>query len=240
MSIVHNQQINFNNETFTQSVYNGFKIIIRDSDGFINASLVVKQINEKEKTRKEIKKLFKSVQYQDFENALSKLLPSINLKYNLKKEVKNNLRGSYVHPKLINFICFWCSPNYALLVGEIMDSINEQNTTVMNKLIQDLQDENNKLKTQTKVLQHQAIQDIGDNLENSKYVFIDQVDEDTFKIVYDKKQLKQQHYKTFEVLASANVAKNTELKKFYTNGHKRTFKKENLNKVIEIIELNTK
>lgn len=240
MSIVHNQQINFNNETFTQSVYNGFKIIIRDSDGFINASLVVKQINEKEKTRKEIKKLFKSVQYQDFENALSKLLPSINLKYNLKKEVKNNLRGSYVHPKLINFICFWCSPNYALLVGEIMDSINEQNTTVMNKLIQDLQDENNKLKTQTKVLQHQTIQDIGDNLENSKYIFIDQVDEDTFKIVYDKKQLKQQHYKTFEVLASANVAKNIELKKFYTNGHKRTFKKENLNKVIEIIELNTK
>ena len=240
MSLVHNQQIKFNNETFTQSVYNGFKIIIRNSDGFINASLIVKQINEKEKTRKEIKKLFKSVQYQDFENALSKILPGINLKYNLKKEVKNNLRGSYVHPKLINFICFWCSPTYALLVGEIMDSINEQNTTVMNKLIQDLQDltlkqqeENNKLKTQ-------AIQDIGDQLENSKYIFIDQVDEDTFKIVYDKKQLNQQHYKTFEVLASANVAKNTELKKFYTNGHRRTFKKENLNKVIEIIELNKK
>lgn len=240
MSIVHNQQINFNNETFTQSVYNGFKIIIRDSDGFINASLVVKQINEKEKTRKEIKKLFKSVQYQDFENALSKLLPGKNLKYNLKKEVKNNLRGSYVHPKLINFICFWCSPTYALLVGEIMDSINEQNTTVMNKLIKDLQEENNNLKTQTKLLQKQAIQDIGDQLENSKYIFIDQVDEDTFKIVYDKKQLNQQHYKTFEVLASANVAKNTELKKFYTDGHKRTFKKENLNKVIEIIELNAK
>ena len=226
MSIVHNQQINFNNETFTQSIYNGFKIIIRDSDGFINASLVVKQINEKEKTRKEIKKLFKSVQYQDFENALSKLLPGINLKYNLKKEVKNNLRGSYVHPKLINFICFWCSPNYALLVGEIMDSINEQNTTVMNQIIEEL-------KTQ-------AIQDIGDNLENSKYIFIDQVDEDTFKIVYDKKQLNQQHYKTFEVLASANVAKNTILKGFFTDGHKRTFKKENLNKVIEIIELNAK
>ena len=61
-----------------------------------------------------------------------------------------------------------------------------------------------------------------------------------FKIVYDKKQLKNQHYKTFEVLASANIAKNTILKSFYTNGHKRTFKKENLNKVIEIIELNKK
>ena len=127
----------------------------------------------------------------------------------------------------------WCSTKYLIKVNKIMDSINEQNTTVMNQLIQNLQDENNKLKTQ-------AIQDIGDQLENSKYIFIDQVDEDTFKIVYDKKQLNQQHYKTFEVLASANVAKNTELKKFYTNGHRRTFKKENLNKVIEIIELNKK
>ena len=127
----------------------------------------------------------------------------------------------------------WCSTKYLIKVNKIMDSINEQNTTVMNELIQDLQDENNKLKSQ-------SIQDIGDNLENSKYIFIDQVDEDTFKIVYDKKQLKNQHYKTFEVLASANIAKNTILKSFYTDGHKRTFKKENLNKVIEIIELNAK
>ena len=232
MSTVQNQKILCNNETFTLSSYNGFKIIIRDSDGYINASNVVKQINDAEKTKKQIKTLFKSVQYQDFEKALKTILPGKELKYNLLN-VKNNLRGSYVHPKIINFVCFWCSPTYALLVGEIMDSINEQNTTVMNKLIQDLQEENNKLKSQ-------IIQDIGDNLENSKYIFIDQVDEDTFKIVYDKKQLNNQHYKTFEVLASANIAKNTILKTFYTNGHKRTFKKENLNKVIEIIELNAK
>lgn len=239
MSTVQNHKILCNNETFTLSAYNGFKIIIRDSDGFINASKVVKQINDKEKTKKEIKKLFKSVQFQDFENSLKNILPGKILRYNLN-EVSKQLRGSYIHPKLINFICFWCSPTYALLVSEIMDSINEQNTIVMNKLIKDLQaltlqqqEENNKLKTQ-------SIQDIGDNLENSKYVFIDQVDEDTFKIVYDQKQFKNQHYKTFEVLASANIAKNTILKTFYTNGHKRTFKKENLNKVIEIIELNQK
>ena len=232
MATVQNHQITSNNETFTQSVYNGFKIIIRNSDGYINASNVVKQINDKENTAKQIKTLFKSVQYQDFEKTLKTILPGKELKYNLLN-VKNNLRGSYVHPKILNFVCFWCSPSYALLVGEIMDSINEQNNTVLNKLIQDLQNENNKLKSQ-------SIQDIGDNLENSKYIFIDQVDEDTFKIVYDKKQLNQQHYKTFEVLASANIAKNKILKSFYTDGHKRTFKKENLNKVIEIIELNAK
>lgn len=239
MSTNQNQKILCNNETFTLSAYNGFKIIIRDSDGYINASNVVKQINDAEKTKKEIKTLFKSVQYRDFENALKTILPGKELKYNLLN-VKSNLRGSYVHPKIINFVCFWCSPKYASLDGKIMDSINEQNTTVMNKLIKDLQDENNKLKSQTKVLQQQAIQDIGDNLENSKYIFIDQVDEETFKIVYDQNQIEQQHYKTFKVLASANIAKNTILKTYYTDGHKRTFKKENLNKVIEIIELNAK
>ena len=114
-----------------------------------------------------------------------------------------------------------------------MDSINEQNTTVMNQLIQNLQDENNKLKSQ-------VIPDIGDQHENSKYIFIDQINEDTFKLIYDQKQIKNQHYKTFEVLASANVAKNTILKGLYTNKQSRTFKKENLNKVIEIIKLNAK
>ena len=231
MATVQNHQITSNNETFTQSVYNGFKIIIRNSDGYINASNVVKQINNRENTTKQIKTLFKSVQYQDFENRLRNILPGINLKYNLINDVNNNLRGSYVHPKLINFICFWCSPSYALLVSEIMDSINEQNTTLMNQRIKDLQDKNNELKTQ-------IIQDIGDQRENSKYIFIDQVDDNTFKIVYDQKKKNKQHYKTFEVLASGNVAKNTELKKYYIDKHKRTFNLSNLEQVIKIISIN--
>lgn len=231
MATVQNQQITSNNETFTQGVYNGFKIIIRNSDGYINASDVVKQINNRENTTKQIKTLFKSVQYQDFENRLRNILQGKILKYNLINNVNNNLRGSYVHPKLINFVCFWCSPSYALFVSEIMDSINEQNTTEMNKRIKDLQDENNKLKSQ-------IVQDIGDQRENSKYIFIDKVDETTFKIVYDQKKKNKQHYKTFEVLASANVAKNTELKKLYTDKHKRTFNLSNLEQVIKIISAN--
>ena len=231
MATVQNQQITSNNETFTQSVYNGFKIIIRNSDGYINASNVVKQINNRENTAKQIKTLFKSVQYQDFENRLRNILQGKILKYNLINDVNNNLRGSYVHPKLINFICFWCSPSYALLVSEIMDSINEQNTAKMNKTIKDLQDKNNELK-------NQIIQDIGDQRENSKYIFIDQIDDNTFKIVYDQKKKNKPHYKTFEVLASANLAKNSELKKYYIDKHRRTFNLSNLEQVIKIISTN--
>lgn len=236
MSTVQNQQITSNNETFTESTYNGFKIIIRDSDGYINASNVVKQINELEHTNKQIKTLFKSVQYKDFENKLrivllGKILPGKELKYNLLNGVLKYLRGSYVHPKIINFVCFWCSPSYALLVTEIMDSINEQNTTVMNQLIQNLQNENN-------ALRNQIVPDVGDSHTNSRFIFIDQVDDNTFKVVYDQKKRNKPHFRTFTVLASANLAKNSELKRFYTNQHRRTFNLSNLDQVIEIISTN--
>ncbi len=217
----------FKNIDYIISSYNGFEIVVRKSDNYFNASRLIKNINKLEHTNKQIHHLLQNKTFNDLVKEISndKNIPLSNI-IDIQKKLPNDLSGTYMNKLLINYVCMWCSMKYLIKVNEIMDSINEQNTTVMNQLIEEL-------KTQT-------IPNIGDNLENSKYVFIDQVDEDTFKIVYDKKQLKQQHYKTFEVLASANVAKNTELKKFYTDGHKRTFKKENLNKVIEIIELNQK
>lgn len=227
----------FKNIDFIVSSYNGFEIIVRKSDNYFNASKLIKNINKLEHTNKQIHHLLQNKTFIELVKEISKDKTNV---IDIQKNLPNDLTGTYMDKLLLNYVCMWCSTKYLIKVNKIMDSINEQNTTVMNQLIEELQEENNKLKTQ-------AIQDIGDNLENSKYVFIDQVDEDTFKIVYDKKQLKQQHYKTFEVLAAANIAKNSILKTFYTDGHKRTFKKENLNKVIElckangpIIELNQK
>ena len=215
-------------DKFVKYVYNGFEIIINNKDKYFNASKIVSKYSHKK-----LNDYMRNKDFVEFSNEIKNVEHAeIPVSYFINN-VSNEFKGTYLHPLFLNSVCEWINKKYAITVAIIMKSINEQNTTVMNKLIQDLQDENNKLKSQT-------IQDIGDNLENSKYIFIDQVDEDTFKIVYDQKQLKNQHYKTFEVLASANIAKNTILKTFYTNGHKRTFKKENLNKVIEIIELNKK
>ena len=213
----------FKNIDYIISSYNGFEIIVRKTDNYFNASKLINNINKLEHTNKKLKHLLENRTFNDLVKEIS--IDDKN-PIDIQKKLPNDLSGTYMNKLLINYVCMWCSTKYLIKVNKIMDSINEQNTTVMNQLIEEL-------KTQT-------IQDIGDNLENSKYIFIDQVDEDTFKIVYDKKQLNNQHYKTFEVLASANIAKNTILKTFYTNGHKRTFKKENLNKVIEIIELNAK
>lgn len=213
----------FKNIDYIISSYNGFKIIIRKTDNYFNASKLINNINRLEHTNK---KIFHLLENRTFKDLAKEISTDGKNPIDIQNNLSNDLSGTYMDKLLINYVCMWCSTKYLIKVNKIMDSINEQNTTVMNQLIEELKS--------------QAIQDIGDNLENSKYIFIDQVDEDTFKIVYDKKQLKQQHYKTFEVLAAPNIAKNTELKKFYTDGHKRTFKKENLNKVIEIIELNQK
>lgn len=213
----------FNNNEFIISKYNGFEIITRKTDNYFNASKLINNINKLEHTNK---KIFHLLENRTFKDLAKEISTDDKNPIDIQNKLPNDLSGTYMNKLLINYVCMWCSTKYLIKVNKIMDSINEQNTTVMNKLIEEL-------KTQ-------VIPDIGDNLENSKYIFIDQVDEDTFKIVYDKKQLKQQHYKTFEVLAAPNIAKNTILKTFYTDGHKRTFKKENLNKVIEIIELNAK
>ena len=213
----------FKNIDYIISSYNGFEIIVRKTDNYFNASRLIKNINKLEHTNK---KIFHLLENRTFKDLAKEISTDDKNPIDIQNKLPNDLSGTYMNKLLINYVCMWCSTKYLIKVNKIMDSINEQNTTVMNQLIEEL-------KTQT-------IQDIGDNLENSKYIFIDQVDEDTFKIVYDQKQLKNQHYKTFEVLASANIAKNTILKTFYTNGHKRTFKKENLDKVIEIIELNAK
>ncbi len=39
---------------------------------------------------------------------------------------KKELRGSYVDKRLINYIAIWASPEYAVYVGLIMDSINDK------------------------------------------------------------------------------------------------------------------
>ena len=219
------KQINrqFKNIDYIISSYNGFEIIVRKSDNYFNASRLINNINKLEHTNK---KIFHLLENKTFKDLAKEISADDKNPIDIQNKLPNDLSGTYMNKLLINYVCMWCSTKYLIKVNKIMDSINEQNTTVMNQLIEELKS--------------QTIPNIGDNLENSKYVFIDQVDEDTFKIVYDKKQLNQQHYKTFEVLAAANIAKNSILKTFYTNGHKRTFKKENLNKVIEIIELNAK
>ena len=218
----------YNNLEYIVSTYNGFEVIVRKSDNYFNASKLIKKINELEHTNKKLKHLLQNKTFKDLVKEIS--VDGIQT-IDTQLDLPNDLSGTYMNKLLINYVCMWCSIKYLIQVNKIMDSINEQNTTVMNQLIQNLQNENN-------TLRNQIVPDVGDSHTNSRFIFIDQVDDNTFKVVYDQKKRNKQHFRTFTVLASGNVAKNSELKRFYIDQHRRTFNSSDLNQVVEIISTN--
>lgn len=213
-------------DKFVKYVYNGFEIILNNEDKYFNASKIVTKYSHKK-----LNDYMRNKDFVEFSNEIKNIEPTgIPVSYFINN-VSNEFKGTYLHPLFLNSVCEWINKKYAIKVAIIMKSINEQNTTVMNQLIQNLQNENN-------TLRNQIVPDVGDSHTNSRFIFIDQVDDNTFKVVYDQKKRNKQHFRTFTVLASANLAKNSELKRFYTNQHRRTFNSSDLNQVIEIISTN--
>jgi hypothetical protein len=111
------------NDTFTTGTFNGISEIQRDKDGFINATAMCKQFG------KRFRKIFENHAWQAY---LDEFKTEYGVRrnlgepiYELLKGYSNELRGTYVHPKLINYIAIWASPKYAIHVGMIMDTINE-------------------------------------------------------------------------------------------------------------------
>ncbi|KAA6366963.1 MAG: hypothetical protein EZS28_037510, partial [Streblomastix strix] len=94
------RQIGSNNENFTIGSYNGFEIMIRDSDGFVNATKLVQQINEREHTTKELRNITRSPVFVEYKQYLEKISPfNLNgpLCYLLPTAFMNDVRGTYVH-----------------------------------------------------------------------------------------------------------------------------------------------
>ena len=213
-------------DKFVKYVYNGFEIILNNKDKYFNASKIVTKYSHKK-----LNDYMRNKDFVEFSNEIKNIEPTgIPVSYFINN-VSNEFKGTYLHPLFLNSVCEWINKKYAIKVAIIMKSINEQNTTVMNQLIQNLQNENN-------TLRNQIVPDVGDSHTNSRFIFIDQVDDNTFKVVYDQKKRNKQHFRTFTVLASGNVAKNSELKRFYIDQHRRTFNSSDLGQVVEIISTN--
>ena len=213
-------------DKFVKYVYNGFEIIINNEDKYFNASKIVTKYSHKK-----LNDYMRNKDFVEFSNEIKNVEHTgIPVSYFINN-VSNEFKGTYLHPLFLNSVCEWINKKYAIKVAIIMKSINEQNTTVMNQLIQNLQNENN-------TLRNQIVPDVGDSHTNSRFIFIDQVDDNTFKVVYDQKKRNKQHFRTFTVLASGNVAKNSELKRFYIDQHRRTFNSSDLGQVVEIISSN--
>jgi predicted nucleic acid-binding Zn-ribbon protein len=61
---------------------------------------------------------------------------------------ENELRGSYIHPKLVHHVAEWADLKYAVKVGKIMDAINENNNEKLNIEITELRNQNEKIKSE--------------------------------------------------------------------------------------------
>ncbi len=124
MNKVDQLKIKCNNETFTRGTYNGISVIIRDKDGYINATDMCKQFNRR------FAKINENHSWQQYFEAFKAeyyVLPEMGEPiYVLKKGYTNEIRGTYVDPRIVNYIAIWASPTYAIYVGKIMDSINDK------------------------------------------------------------------------------------------------------------------
>ena len=151
---VEDLKIECNGKSFTKGTYNGVSVIFNDEDGFINATYMCKQFN------KRFAKINENHAWQSYFQAFNEeyyARPKMGGQektpmYQLNKgfSVKQNeLRGTYVDPRLINYIAIWASPTYAIYVGKIMDSINDKVHEVLNE------------------------KQLPDTVENAKPVFVD-------------------------------------------------------------------
>ncbi|KAA6399226.1 MAG: hypothetical protein EZS28_005244 [Streblomastix strix] len=118
-------------QTFIKTSYSGIEIIVRKSDGYVNATKMVVTLKKSERSR--IESLFKSKNWIDFfdyfKQEIAKDSSAKILAVDYYEQINKysvDYRGWYVHPKLINYIAFWASPKYAYTVTQIMDKINER------------------------------------------------------------------------------------------------------------------
>lgn len=115
--------IESNGEIFTYCSYNSINIIQRNSDKYVNATKLCSQFN------RVFRKIYDTKSWKEFYDEFQKNVSrpkKDGFIYEIKTGFKIELHGTYIHPKLINFVSFWASPKYAFIVSHIMDMINEE------------------------------------------------------------------------------------------------------------------
>jgi hypothetical protein len=112
-----------NGEKFYDDHYNDVHIIVRDKDGYVNAT---KMGND---NGKEFKALLRNQEWTNIIDKFASLWVGENSPpplIELSKGYSNKIKGYYIHPKLVHFVAHWCSVDYAFKVSHIMDLLNEE------------------------------------------------------------------------------------------------------------------
>ena len=153
---MNSQEIISNGETFKLTTYNGISVMI-DLNGFYNASKICSD------NQKRFNDISGSKYWNEYLDEISSVLkiPQTDLIVE-KLDFSNDVKGIYIHPKLVNWLCMHINYEYAILVGEIMDLYNqkilENNSTLENE-IKDLKELAVPKKTNNKKLRIMKIED---------------------------------------------------------------------------------
>jgi hypothetical protein len=121
MAQVEQQKVISNFEIFTLGSYNGIEKIIRDKDGYVNACRMVDKLSTKKFYR-----IYDNRSWKEYLAEFRCARKIEDISYELRKGYSKDLTGTYVHPKLINYIAIWASAKYAVTISEIMDNISQQ------------------------------------------------------------------------------------------------------------------
>ncbi len=213
--------ITYNSENFIRGSYNGVSILVRASDGFFNARKLVEEINEKEGLRKTLQNIRKSPDFINYKIYLSSLYEfhTTELEYELKGN--NDVKGFYLHPKLLHIICTKTSVKYLHITTEIMDSINARSQAtglsfdeISNEIIKEqhqiIQIQNQHINEQTEVINDQCVRS-ADN--NCKKLFIYRDEAKLIKLSVNQFRPPKNIIKTF-VFPSAMTIKQDIRKQF--------------------------
>ncbi len=140
----------------------GFNVIIMNVNGYVSAKHILNAAIEYENnTRKKLAeannknlKLIENKSYKNFKQTdiyfqVTEALrdevgiptSSLEVDFREKNGVFDNLRGTYIHPDLVNTLVSWVSPTYALIINRLIRQLEIQKRTKhFNNLISEKED----------------------------------------------------------------------------------------------------
>ena len=185
---MNSNEIISNGEKFIRTDYNGISVII-DSNGYYNASKICK---DNKKRFNDISSYNYWIEYLSLISYVREI-PHVELVKD-KLKYSKEVRGIYIHPKLVNFLCEHVNLEYAIKVSEIMDLMNERihiNNSNLEEEIEKLKKENEKLEklavpegTNTKLLRILKIRDNKYKITADSYRSDKSFEKNGFKVIH--------------------------------------------------------
>lgn len=135
------------NDDFAYGMFGPFKLVIDKATGYFNANKLANTVTTKHGGKKDFKEWKKRISSQD---AINQVALSLGVNppdlINEKSNLSNDLKGTYVHPKLIVSVAIWASPKFYTMANEIVTNffikrmrdekdkhIEKQNITIKQK-----------------------------------------------------------------------------------------------------------